>query len=125
MNKKVRIILIGIVILIVAAYIVTQKNKPLEFATKTLAKETLINDFKETGKIEANQQIYITPKYSSKIIFIKEDGDRVEKGDLILELDTSDLVTKKESFRRISVLYQVKKKCPYRHYTIHNFNHSI
>ena len=95
MNKKVRIILICIVILIVTAYIVIQKNKPLEFATKTLTEETLVNDFKETGKIKANQQIYITPKYSSKIIFIKEDGDRVEKGDLILKLDTSDLVTKK------------------------------
>ena len=95
MNKKVRIILICIVILIVAAYIVIQQTKPLEFATKTLTEETLVNDFKETGKIEANQQIYITPKYSSKIIFIKEDGDKVAKGDLILKLDTSDLVTKK------------------------------
>ena len=95
MNKKVRIILICIVVLIVAAYIVIQQTKPLEFVTKTLTEETLVNDFKETGKIEANQQIYITPKYSSKIILIKENGDKVAKGDLILKLDTSDLVTKK------------------------------
>lgn len=101
MNKKVRIILICIVVLIVAAYIVIQQTKPLEFVTKTLTEETLVNDFKETGKIEANQQIYITPKYSSKIIFIKEDGDKVAKGDLILKLDTSDLVTKKENFQPI------------------------
>ena len=96
MHKKVKIILTVAIIIGIAVYFFIQMNKPLKLETQIMQKQSLVRDFKETRKTKTDEQIMITAPYSGKILFIIKEGSKIKKGDLLLQLDSSDLNVKKQ-----------------------------
>ena len=114
MHKKVKIILTVAIIIGIAVYFFIQMNKPLKLETQIMQKQSLVRDFKETGKTKTDEQIMITAPYSGKILFIIKEGSKIKKGDLLLQLDSSDLNVKKQelSATKNALLGQEKMSSP-------------
>lgn len=95
MRKKAKIILGSLLLLLPAIYFILQMQKPLRTDTEILSKKSLIRDFKESAKTKTEFRQAITPAYSAPIRFIGSEGQSVTKGELILSLDSSDLLAKR------------------------------
>ena len=97
MQKKAKLFFIAVIIVAAAVYGFVQMNKPVEIKTATIKKQSLIRSFKESGKIKSNDEIIVTPKYNARINYIVKEGDKVSKGDLLLELNNVELSAKKNA----------------------------
>ena len=97
LQKKAKLFFIAVIIVAVAVYGFVQMNKPVEIKTATIKKQSLIRSFKESGKIKSNDEIIVTPKYNARINYIVKEGDKVSKGDLLLELNNVELSAKKNA----------------------------
>lgn len=95
MQKKAKIFLIFLIIILTALYGFIKMNKPVDLKIVTVKRNSLIRSFKETAKIKSDDEIVITPKYNAKIDYIVKEGDKVSKGDLILKLNNFELSAKK------------------------------
>jgi len=70
-----------------------KKAVPVKVATPTT--KTLVEELKLNGEVKAAEEATVTPKLSEKISKIhKKEGDFVEKGALLVELDQSSIRTK-------------------------------
>ena len=96
-QKKAKLFFIAVIIVAAAVYGFVQMNKPVEIKTATIKKQSLIRSFKESGKIKSNDEIIVTPKYNARINYIVKEGDKVSKGDLLLELNNVELSAKKNA----------------------------
>ena len=96
-QKKAKLFFIAVIIVAIAVYGFVQMNKPVEIKTASIKKQSLIRSFKESGKIKSNDEIVITPKYNARINYIVKEGDKVSKGDLLLELNNVELSAKKKA----------------------------
>lgn len=114
MHKKVKIILTIAIIIGIAVYFFIQINKPIKLETQIMKKQSLVRDFKETGKTKTDEQISITAPYSGKVLFIIKEGSKIKKGDLLLQLDSSDLNVKKQELyaTKNALLGQEKMSSP-------------
>lgn len=117
MHKKAKIVLGSLLLLLLAAYFIIQMQKPLELGTEILSKKSLIRDFKESAKTKTELRQAITPAYSASIRFIGSEGQSVTKGELILSLDSSDLLAKRAELAatQASLIGQEKMSSPSLH----------
>lgn len=89
MKKKI-IIIIGI-IFVLALFIGYQNNRPLEANLVKVEKKDFNITLKEEGKIVSNTEKTIYAPISGEIEFIVDKSQVVNKGDLILKLNGSDI----------------------------------
>ena len=66
-QKKAKIFLIFLIIILTALYGFIKMNKPVDLKIVTVKRNSLIRSFKETAKIKSDDEIVITPKYNAKI----------------------------------------------------------
>lgn len=99
MSKKKKAIFTSIILIIITIIVVTiiNKNNKKETYTTTKTKiEKLIQTVSETGTIKASSEIELhflnTGKINKKYFNI---SDQIKKGDIIAELDYTDLIIKK------------------------------
>lgn len=101
MSKKKLLIASGIVVVIAAAVVVglMKKNKrqDIEVQTAAVKKQRVVETVTATGKVQPHIQVKISADVSAKItkLAVKE-GDWVEKGDFLLELDRERYVAAAE-----------------------------
>ena len=101
MSKKKLLIASGIVVVIAAAVVVglMKKNKrqDIEVQTTAVKKQRVVETVTATGKVQPHIQVKISADVSAKItkLAVKE-GDWVEKGDFLLELDRERYVAAAE-----------------------------
>lgn len=95
-KKKIGIILVGIIVLIGAVYAFKNNGpKPKQVTIDKTVKRTIAETATSTGNIEAKYRSNIALDSSQKVIKIAvKEGQIVKKGDLLLELDSSDYQTK-------------------------------
>ncbi len=106
MKKNAKIILWIIVILLIAGIIFYKANKPIEVATVNIEQKDMIRSFKETSTLVSQNEISITPAYNSEVLFIIQKGKEVNKGELLLSLDTKQLEYTKQNLQaQIQALY--------------------
>ena len=91
MKKSVKIGIIVVILLISSISIYYYNNLPLEVEVELVEKTTLVSDFKETGKIVADEKYSIPAPYDGRVNMIIKLGEEVEKGDLIAVFDHSEL----------------------------------
>jgi HlyD family secretion protein len=99
---KKRYIVLGVVVLVVAAAAGLSMRKSGEKATQVQTvraeRAEIIETVNATGKIQPKTQVKISADVSAKIIGLHvEEGDWVEKGDLLLELDSERYLASVES----------------------------
>jgi len=105
MKKKSYVFLIVVVLLVILIVIkiistskkeLTKSAKPAALAVQTecfIAKDTLINfTFKAVGSIRANEAVELVSELSLRLVSIHfKEGSQVRRGDLLFQLDDSEL----------------------------------
>jgi HlyD family secretion protein len=100
-KKKKLLIASGIVVLIAVAVVASimkkNGNKALEVETSAVKRQRVVETVTATGKVQPHIQVKISADVSAKItkLAVKE-GDWVEKGDFLLELDRERYVAAAE-----------------------------
>lgn len=95
MNKKVKIALISILILVLGAFIFNRvtasQNNKVQYKTEVAEKGTLINSITASGTITSGSTTYITTGVvgTVKKVYVK-NGDTVKKGQKLAEVTLSD-----------------------------------
>ncbi len=101
MNKKRILVILGILLLAVAAYFLFfgKKKKPQAIVkTEVVELGTITNAITATGKVEPVTEVEVGTQVSGKIDKIHVDyNSKVKKGQLLAELDRSTLSTSLES----------------------------
>lgn len=92
MKRKTKIILIctGVVVIggLVAANLKFDRRKRVEVETETVARLDLTSIVSASGQIEAKRDVNVSANTMGKVTRLAvEEGDRVEKGDFLLEID--------------------------------------
>jgi HlyD family secretion protein len=90
MNKKMIWIVGGLIVAAGAGAVVMQsKDEELpEVQTAMVTRETIVQEVNATGRIQPKTQVRISADVSAKIVGLHvEEGDWVEKGTLLVELD--------------------------------------
>lgn len=100
LNTKYTIAAAAIIIagLLIAGYfLAADKDSDTVVPTYTVKKGPLTISFVESGTIKARDQIILKNEVEGKtlITYVIPEGSRVKKGDLLVELDVSDLTDKK------------------------------
>lgn len=99
-NKKTAGITILVVVIVLIGIVYAMKSsgvKPKQVTIEKVAKRTIAETTTATGNIEAKYRNNIALDSSQKVIKIEvKEGQLVKKGDLLLELDSSDYQTKLE-----------------------------
>lgn len=97
-KKKAGIIAVVVVVVVLIGAVYALKNngpKPKQVTIDKTVKRTIAETTTATGNIEANYRSNIALDSSQKVIKIAvKEGQIVKKGDLLLELDSSDFQTK-------------------------------
>lgn len=102
MSKK-KIILLSFALLAIAAIVVTLNLKKrgdgaVEVQTARVEKQKLVQTVNATGRIQPVTQVKISADVASKITRLEvKEGDWVEKGDLLLQLDRERFLAAVES----------------------------
>ncbi len=96
MKRNIKIILVSILIIGVGFYYYKESKKPIKVDTVIIKRSDMISEFKESSILEPSDVVSITPAFSDEILFVKKSGTNVKKGDLILTLDTKQLLSKKD-----------------------------
>lgn len=90
---KLKTILIGVGVLAASAvaakvFLLSDEEELLEVQTAPVSLETIVQKVNATGRIQPKTQVRISADVSAKIIALHvEEGDFVEKGQLLVELD--------------------------------------
>ena len=91
MNKKVLLIVIAVVLIAAAGAFFALSgggDDMLEVQTTTVGRETIVQKVNATGRIQPKTQVRISADVSAKIVKLHvEEGDWVEEGQLLVELD--------------------------------------
>jgi len=101
MSKKKLLIASGVVVVIAAAVVASimkkNGNKAIEVETSSVKRQRVVETVTATGKVQPHIQVKISADVSAKItrLAVKE-GDWVEKGDFLLELDRERYVAAAE-----------------------------
>ncbi len=102
MSKKKKLLIASGVVVIIAAAVVASimkknGNKALEVETSSIKRQRVVETVTATGKVQPHIQVKISADVSAKItkLAVKE-GDWVEKGDFLLELDRERYVAAAE-----------------------------
>jgi HlyD family secretion protein len=102
MSKKKKLLIASGVVVIIAAAVVASimkknGNKAIEVETSPVKKQRVVETVTATGKVQPHVQVKISADVSAKItrLAVKE-GDWVEKGDFLLELDRERYVAAAE-----------------------------
>lgn len=110
MKKSVRNIIIGIVIIVSIASMAYSKLKPLEVDAFKVEAKDLYDYVEENGKVVSENEILITPKITAQVIELGiQDGDPVQKGDLILKLDSESILKQMETIEAQMTAYDEEK----------------
>ncbi|MZK52116.1 efflux RND transporter periplasmic adaptor subunit [Clostridium beijerinckii] len=97
LNKKSRIIISIVAIAVISIVYVIKNNeiKPKEVTIEKTLNKTISETATSSGNVEAKYRSNIVLDGSQKVLTIKvKEGQVVKKGDLLLELDSSDYQTK-------------------------------
>ena len=101
MKKKTIIIAAVAVIAVAAAVVVALKGrgeKPLEVQTAEAKRQQVIQKVNATGKVQPKTQVKISADVSARIIRLGvKEGDRVEQGQFLVELDREAYLAQVES----------------------------
>lgn len=99
-NKKTigAVVSVVLIALIIIVYVMKSSSvKPKQVTIEKVAKGTVTETATATGNIESKYRTNIALNSSQKVIKIEaKEGQLVKKGDLLLELDSSDYQTKLE-----------------------------
>jgi len=101
MSKKKLLIASGVVVIIAVAVVASimkkNGNKAIEVETSPVKRQRVVETVTATGKVQPHIQVKISADVSAKItrLAVKE-GDWVEKGDFLLELDRERYVAAAE-----------------------------
>ena len=91
MKRKTIWVVVGVLLAAAAAAAVVMGNKGeelLEVQTAAVGRETIVQKVNATGRIQPKTQVRISADVSAKIIALHvKEGQWVEKGDLLVELD--------------------------------------
>lgn len=103
MSKK-KIVLAAIAILVLALVVVTVQNmngkgdEAVEVQTDTVKRQKVVQTVNATGRIQPKTQVKVSADVSAKITHLNvKEGDWVEKGDFLLELDRENHLATVES----------------------------
>ena len=103
MSKK-KIVLTAIAILVIALVVVTVQNmngngdEAVEVQTDTVKRQKVVQTVNATGRIQPKTQVKVSADVSAKITHLNvKEGDWVEKGDFLLELDRENHLAAVES----------------------------
>ena len=96
MKKSIKLIILGFVVLLTLAFIIYSMNKPLDVDATKIVKADLVSDFKEDAIVVSEDSYVISPPYDAKLIFIVEQGSKVNQGELIASMDSNDLTYQKD-----------------------------
>src|SRR6266404_2103045 len=79
---------IGLIVLcIVASIIWSKREKPIPFTTEKAVRKTILQTVSDTGKVQPETEVKISPKVADEIIELPvEDGMSVKKGDLLVKV---------------------------------------
>ena len=96
MKKSIKLIILGFVVLLTLAFIIYSMNKPVDVDATKIVKSDLVSDFKEDAIVVSEDSYVISPPYDAKLIFIVEQGSKVNQGELIASMDSNDLTYQKD-----------------------------
>lgn len=91
MKKSVKLIILGIIGVVVVAYVIYSMNKPLVVTATKISKTDLVSDFKEDAIVVTSHSYVISPPFDAKLLYIVEQGARVTSGELLASMDDSAL----------------------------------
>ncbi|MFN7964892.1 MAG: efflux RND transporter periplasmic adaptor subunit [Acidobacteriota bacterium] len=102
MSKTRLVIILGVVAIVVAAGVVFaplgRGPKPLEVQTEKVTRREVTQTVKATGRVQPKTEVKISADVSAKITAIHvEEGQHVERGTLLLELDRERYLAALES----------------------------
>ncbi len=101
MKRKTILIAVGVLVLAggAAAFVINNgEEELLEVQTAPVKHETIVQKVNATGRIQPKTQIRISADVSAKIIALHvEEGDFVQEGQLLVELDSERFEAAKES----------------------------
>ncbi len=102
MSKTRLVIVLGVVAIVVAGGVVFALRgrgpKPLEVQTEKVTRREVIQTVKATGRVQPKTEVKISADVSAKITAIHvEEGQHVERGTLLLELDRERYLAALES----------------------------
>ncbi len=110
MKKSVRNIIIGVIITLGIVSVVYSKLKPLEVDAFKVEAKDLYDYVEENGKVISENEVLITPKLTAQVIeIIKQSGDPVKKGDIILKLDSESISKQMETVAAQMTAYDEEK----------------
>jgi HlyD family secretion protein len=94
-KRKLWIWIAVVAVIIVAAGIIiarSKREKPPEVTTETIARKTLISKVSANGAIDAQRKVDLSANVMGQIVNLAvREGDRVEKGDFLLQIDQAQL----------------------------------
>lgn len=74
------------------------ENNATNVTVYTAGTDTLVNEVSYTGELKAADKVVISSKVNAKVVKVNvEEGDYVNEGDVLAELDTTDLKTAYDS----------------------------
>ncbi len=101
MKRKTIIIAAVAAVVVVAATVAVVKGrgeKPLEIQTAEAKREQIVQKVNATGKVQPRTQVKISADVSARIMRLGvEEGDRVEQGQFLVELDREAYLAQVES----------------------------
>ena len=106
-KKKLSFFLITVIVIIAVVAIayfsrifVPSTIQPGTFSTSVVTKGEVISTIQATGVVESENEVLIPGPASSTIkTIVEEPGSRVQQGDIILQLNTENVVTEIENIR--------------------------
>lgn len=94
MKKKYKIILLILVVIAVLCVIVFTNNKKVSAEVVEIKRSTFLNEIKHTGIVKSEDSYDISSKIGGEVINTVAENTYVNKGDLILEVDSSEFSIK-------------------------------
>ncbi|MBF4692773.1 efflux RND transporter periplasmic adaptor subunit [Fusibacter ferrireducens] len=110
MKKSIRNIIIGAIVIVSISSMIYSKLKPLEVDGFRVEARDLYDYVEENGKVISENEVVITPKITAQVIErVKRNGDSVQKGDLILKLDSESILKQMETIKAQMTAYDEEK----------------
>ncbi len=97
MKKQVKLALIAVATLAVIGILWVNATKAIEVELDEIRRAELIDTFREEGLVEAEKASTIYVPFNGTIKAIASDGDFVDKGDVILVMDTQELLVQEQT----------------------------
>ncbi len=91
MKRKYKLTLAIIVGILSVAIILINLNKKIAVHPYTIQKSTLQHTIEETGTVSSVEKLTISSEISGKVLYAAKENTSVQKGQLLMQVDTSDL----------------------------------